>query len=428
MVKLALIGAGNRGQGIFGQYALDYPHRARFIAVAEPDPEKRKAFASAHGISSENVFDDWRQMFAGGRKPAEGVVIATLEDERLGPALRSMEAGCHILIEKPLGCKPEDVVAIVEKAEMYSGVFIVCHVMRYTPCYSSIKRLVASGRFGKIVAIQHSENLAYSHIAHSFVRGFFNSSKLTPMILAKSCHDMDMLLYLVESSPRRIASFGSLSYFRPENAPEGAPKQCLDGCSAQDSCPYHVLKLYFDDDTDPAYLRQMGTDATDKRRRLALLQTNRFGRCVFHCDNDVVDHQTISILFENSVTGTFFMGGHNGIERRITKISMTNGEIYFDTSENMIKAYSFSPETFETVIPRKDDGTHMGGDIKIMDSFIDAMAQGCRRRCLLTSVKDALDGHLMAFAAEEARLTNRVVDLRLYEESLRRRKQVKSQL
>lgn len=410
-VSLALIGAGNRGRGIFGQFALDMPHRATFTAVVEPDPDRRQAFAEQHDIPANHCFADIDTFFAQ-PKEADAVVIATHESERENPILQAIDTGYHILVEKPLGCSPEEVIRICDAAAAYDGVFIVCHQMRYTASYATIKQLIDTGDYGDIVSIQHSENLSWSHMAHSFVRGYFNNDKLTPMIISKSCHDMDILRYLVGAPPRRLASFGSLRHFRPENAPEGATDFCLQGCPAHRTCPYHVHKIYFGDDTDPAYLRQMGV-VKDKQHLRELLSHNRFGRCVYKCDNNVVDHQVVQIDFANDVTASFSMIGHNYHERRLTKISLTNGELVYNHHSRVLEASTYEPNLRRELFPDLR-GTHGGGDRIILDAFVDAVATG-QREHLLTPVEMSLDSHLLGFAAEHARLSGTVVDLAQYE-------------
>ena len=408
-VNLALIGAGNRGSGIFGQYALDMPHRAKYVAVAEPDEAKRNAFAKDHGIPESMRFKNAVDFFAQTEKAADAVVIATLETIRLEMIRGAIDNGYHILVEKPLGCTPEEVIEICDRAEKFDGIFTVCHQMRYVSGYSTVKALIDSGRFGDIVSVQHSENVSYHHMAHSFVRGLFNNDSMTPMIVQKSCHDMDILRYLIGKTPISVSSFGTLSYFKEENAPEGAPEYCLKGCPAYKECPYDVQKLYFNEDTDPAYIRQMGV-VENKDQLLELLKSNRFGRCVFRCDNNVVDHQIVNIEFEGGLTASFQMKGHNYFERRITKLSMTNGEIYFDSIEGTIKAYTFAPLSEETIKPQGMGGSHLGGDKEIMDAFVDAVRTG-EKSYVLTPVEMSLDSHLMAFAAEKSRVDGRVVNL-----------------
>ncbi|NQU38505.1 MAG: Gfo/Idh/MocA family oxidoreductase [Lentisphaerae bacterium] len=411
-VKLALIGAGNRGGGIFGQYGLDMPHRCRFTAVVEPDPSKRKHFAAQHTIPPERCFENGPSFFAADLRDIDAVVIATREDQRLDPVVASMQQGYHILVEKPLCTNVEELLRLYDSCYDYEGIVIVCHQMRLSPGPRTVKELIDSGRYGDVICLQHSENLSYSHMAHSFVRGFFNHSSLTPMLLAKSCHDMDIMTHWIGGKACRVSSFGSLTHFTKANCPEGAPAFCLEGCPASKECPYDVLKLYFNDDTDPAYLRQMGV-VTSKDQLRELLQTNRFGRCVFQTDNDAVDHQTVQIEYEDGVLASFTMCGHNGVERRISKFSMTNGEIEYDASQGTITAHSFEPLRVETFRPEAS-GTHNGGDRAIMDNFMDAIVSGDRSG-LLTPIRDSLEGHLLVFAAEEARATGSVVQVREFE-------------
>jgi predicted dehydrogenase len=253
-------------------------------------------------------------------------------------------------------------------------------------------------------------------MAHSFVRGFFNNDSLTPMLLAKSCHDMDILTYLTGRDAVKVSSFGGLKYFKKENVPEGATKYCLDGCPHYQDCPYHVLKIYFEDDTDPAYIRQMGVvKSKDQLRKL--LSKNRFGKCVFQTDNNVVDNQTVQIEFEDDIHVSFTMCGHNGTERRMTKISMTNGEIVYDGLDKTIKTHRFEPLQ-DDLIEVKAKGSHGGGDRAIMDNYIDAIVSD-DRSILLTPIKDSLEGHLLVFAAEEARAQDKVIKLREFENSIR---------
>ena len=414
-VELALIGAGNRGEGVFGRYALDMPHRCQYTAVVEPDAAKREFFAAEHRIPAERCFADQAEFLAADLG-LDGVVIATQEDQRLEPIVGSMEKGYHILVEKPLCTSPREMIDLFDAVQGYEGILIVCHQMRLISKYRTIKELIDSGSYGEIVCIQHSENLSYHHMAHSFVRGFFNNDSLTPMMLAKACHDMDILTYLIGKNARRVASFGSLKYFTEANKPAGAPRFCLDGCPHYQTCPYHVTKLYFEDDTDPAYLRQIG-ECEDKTRLLELLRTSRFGRCVFQADNNVVDNQVVQVEFEEGINASFTMCGHNGIERRMTKISMTNGEIVYDGLDNKIRAYRFEPLRTE-VFELKISGTHSGGDRAIMDNFIDAIQTG-NRSVLLTPIADSFAGHLLVFGAEESRATGQVVNLAAFEEKIR---------
>ena len=415
-VKLALIGAGNRGRGIFGKYAQEMPHKAKFTVVVEPNKNKRESFAETHKISDDRCFDSLTAFLDASINDIDGVVIATVENMRMEPILKSMERGWHILVEKPLCTSKEELIELYDATKDYENILIVCHQMRLTPVYKTIKSLVDSGDYGDIVCIQHSENLSWEHMAHSYVRGFFNNDQLTPMLLAKSCHDMDILTYITGKNAVKVSSFGSLKYFTKKNCPPNAPQYCLEGCPHYQTCPYAVSKIYFNEDTDPAYIRQIGVIKSKEQLRELMLK-NRFGKCVFQTDNNVVDNQTVQIEFEDNITASFTMCGHNSIERRMTKISMTNGEIEYAGIGHYIKASRFEPrqdETIDLVIK----GTHGGGDRAIMDNFVDAIVTN-DKSILLTPIKDSLEGHLIVFAAEESRKTDKIIKVREFENSIR---------
>lgn len=417
-VSIVLIGAGNRGRGIFGHYALENPHRAKFVAVVEPEETRRAEFSKAHDIPPAMQFSSVSEFFE--RHPekiADAIIIATLEDVRSEPIRLGMQAGYAVLCEKPLALNAPSSIAVTDSACAHPGLFMVCHQMRYTPLYRTLKRIIASGEYGRVVNVEHSESLHFEHMAHSFVRGFFNNDSLTPMILAKSCHDMDLLLYLIDAKPLRVASYGSLSHFRPENAPAGAPNYCLDGCPAASKCPYDVRRVYFRPDTDPAYLRQMGV-CHDRNHLLELLKTNQFGRCVYRCDNNVVDHQVCSFEFEGGVTASFSMIGLNGVERRRTRVQLTDAEVEMDASLGTIDVHRFSTGEHEVITPRGAGSTHLGGDHSIMESFVDAILTGCKSS-VLASVEESRAGHLMAFAAEASRKSGKSIVLADFEKEIR---------
>lgn len=414
---MVLIGAGNRGRGTFGQYALSNAEQAAFVAVVEPDEEKRLDFARAHGISAPLQFRSVTDFFEKHpEKIADALIIAASGTVRAEPVSLGMKAGYAVLCEKPLALTPQASIAVTDSAREHPGIFMVCHQMRYMPIFHMMKQLVSSGRYGRIVNVEHSENVSFEHMAHTFARGVFNNDAVAPMILAKSCHDMDWLQYLIAARPLRISSFGGLDLFRPENAPQGAPAFCLDGCPAAKECPYDVRRIYFRPDTDPAYLRQMGV-VRDHPHLLELLKTNRYGRCVYRCDNNVVDHQVCAMEFEGGVTVSFVLAGYNGVERRRTRIQMTEAELDLDTSRGTILVHRSTGDR-EVHTPATIGGTHLGGDHAIMQNFVQAVATG-RKEFILTSVSDSLESHLLAFAAETSRQSRQTVEMFEYERNLR---------
>ncbi len=412
-IRLALIGAGNRGQGVFGQYALDMPQRVAFTHVVEQDPARLARFAQTHAIPSANCFTSSDAFFASDLSGLDGVVIATLDDHRLQPLAGAIAHNLHILIEKPLCTTPEELLQVQTLTRNYPQICVVCHQLRLTPAYLAIKRIIDSGTLGSITAIAHEENVSYAHMAHSLVRGYLHHRR-GPILLAKCCHDFDLLTWFVGAPPSKVSSFASLNHFTRKNAPPGAPAFCLDGCPHAQTCPYDVAKAYFSDHTDPAWIRQMGVIDT-RGDLLEALKTNRFGRCVYQVGEHGIDSQAAIIQFQNNVNVSFLLTGHNASERRRTKISLTNGEITFDSSSPIIHTHSFHPNVASQLAVHAV-GTHHGGDHAIIDNFLHAISSG-DHSCLLTPIHSSFDGHLLVFAAEHSHKTGQTISFPDYVQS-----------
>jgi predicted dehydrogenase len=289
-------------------------------------------------------------------------------------------------------------------AKRYGRHLSICHVLRYTPFWSAIKRTIGEGRIGDVMSIQLNENVGFYHYAHSFVRGHWrNSEESSPMILAKSCHDMDILSWLMESPCRRVSSFGSLSYFRPEQAPEGATARCTDGCLAEESCPYSATRFYLGED-GRGWAAHFTKD-TSQEGILKALRDGPYGRCVYRCDNNVVDHQVVNLEFEGGATATFSMCGFTHDVSRSVQVMGTKGEIRGYMESGKITVYNFlSREETEIRIHRTTSG-HGGGDEAIVRGFLRLIADG-REGASLTSAGASVQSHMMAFAAEESRLNH----------------------
>lgn len=405
-IRLALIGAGNRGN----VYA-DFIHRchpeAEIAVAAEVNPVKRAAFGAAYGLPERCLYADADQML-NDMQDIDAVIVANMEHEHCGYTIRALQKGCHVLLEKPMSNDPAECLRILRAAEASGRVLMVCHVLRYTPFFSAMKRIVESGRIGRVMSIQHAENVSYTHIAHSYVRGNFRRSDLeSPMILAKSCHDIDILLWLAGAPCENVTSFGSLGYFLPENAPKDAPMRCTDGCMHQD-CPYDARKYYLGDETRWP-VSMLCQDLSLEGRKKAL-QTSLYGRCVFHCDNNVVDHQVVNLAFANGITATFSMNGFNQIDTRATKVAGTLGEITGELYQNKLSVRMFGSDTEEIIHLPVTEGIHGGGDSVMVSRFLEAVANPARAS-VLTTASVSTQGHLVTFAAEQARLTGAVIHM-----------------
>ena len=403
-ITAVVLGAGSRGE-IYGSYALAYPEELKIVAVAEPKADRREKFAKEHGIPEENCFASWKDLLA---KPklADAAFVCTLDDAHLEPALLALEKGYHILLEKPMSNKEAECVAIEEAAAKAGKTLAVCHVLRYTPFYQTIKGLIDGGAIGEITALSQIENVAYWHQAHSFVRGNWrNSRETSPMILQKSCHDMDILLWLAGKNCKKVSSFGSLRHFTPENAPAGAPQRCLDGCPHAQECLYYAPKLYLTGKTDwPVDV--LTTDLTPEGITKALRE-GPYGRCVYHCDNDVVDRQVVNLELEDGVVCSFVMSAFTANSTRQLKILGTKGHIQADMSKREIWLWPFGGNAYQVPMEETTSG-HGGGDYGLMRDFLQVLREGGESR---SSARQSLQSHLICFAAEKSRLEGRIVEL-----------------
>lgn len=409
-ITIALIGAGQRGVNYTG-YALEHPHELQVVAVAEPNQQRSQKFKSLHGLSDEMCFESWEDLLDR-PKLADAVLICTQDNMHYEPTMKALEAGYHVLLEKPMSPDPQECIRMGERSEQYERVFSICHVLRYTDFFRTIKTLLNEGAIGQLMSIGHNENVAYWHQAHSFVRGNWRkAAESSPMILAKSCHDLDIILWLAGADCTHVSSFGSLSHFKKENAPEGAPQRCLDGCPVSDTCPYYAPKVYLTDDIE--WPTSAISDDSSLEARTKALQEGPYGKCVYHCDNDVVDHQVVNMEFANEVTAAFTMSAFTHDCSRTLKLMGTKGEIRAAMEKNEIEVIDFETGTTKQILLETPGGHigHGGGDFGLIRDFVKLVKQGGQGNGL-TSAAHSVQSHLMAFAAERSRVDRRVVTMR----------------
>lgn len=409
-VTAVLIGAGARGQ-VYAQYAGQHPEELKIVAVAEPKTDRMEMVSGQFGIPKEARHSTWETLLEQPRM-ADAAFICTLDAQHTRPALAALEKGYHVLLEKPMSNTEEECRAIAEAAEKAGKVLSVCHVLRYTPFYRTLKKLLDSGRAGEVMTVSQIENVAYWHYAHSFVRGNWRSSRETSsMILQKSCHDMDILLWLMGKDCRRVSSFGSLRHFDANHAPKGAPLRCLDGCPDSGACPYYAPKLYLTGNTGWP-VDMLTTDTTPEGIGKALRE-GPYGRCVYRCDNDVVDHQTVILEFEGGGTADFTMTAFTTDSARQLKITGTQAQITADMEKGEIWLHRFDeeqPQRIPVDMPvQTNNYGHGGGDYYLMRDFVrEVRREGTDS---LSSARVSLQSHLICFAAERSRLEKTVVEL-----------------
>ncbi len=421
-LTVVVIGAGSRGN-CYTDSIKFMPEKFKVVGVAEPIESRREYLRTTQNIDKSKCFHTWEDLLSI-PKFADIAIVSTMDQMHLEPALKALEAGYDLLLEKPAAPTAEECAAIYKKAKECGRKILVCHVLRYTNFFRSIKKLIDDGFLGEVISIEHTEAVGNIHQSHSYVRGLWKDSKTSSfMLLAKCCHDIDILQWLLNKECKKVQSFGSLSYFTEKNAPEGAPERCTDGCPHADACYYNAIKLYYDD-KENNWFREAATKIphpTDEQVMTAL-KTTDYGKCVFKCNNNVVDHQTVNMEFEGGTTATLTMAAFNRGGRYI-RIMGTKGELFADmraNEETAFNFYDFSTREFRYLkvdLPIQDDSIvsgHGGGDSGIMLSLYDYVT-GAIGAEDLSEIGISCKNHLITFAAEESRLTDKVIDVTEYQ-------------
>lgn len=407
--KVAIVGLGGRGLHTYAKYQDKFPDRMKIVAIADIDSEKVKYAGDMYSVSPNLRFDSAESLLKQD-KLADVLIIATQDRQHVSQALVALEKGYDILLEKPISPFLEECQKLRTAVKKSGRFILVCHVLRYTTFYRTVKKAIEEGLVGDVVSIQAIENVGYWHMAHSFVRGNWRNSNIeSPMILQKCCHDFDIYGWLIGKKCLGLSSNGSLKYFKKENAPKGATERCYN-CPHKTICAYSAEKIYLD---HPQIGLRKGNiwwpnnivaENPTEEKILAALKTGPYGRCVFHCDNNVVDHQVCNVLFEDGVTLDFTMCGFTAKNCRQFKVMGTKGEIVADQSSNIVTVQPFAGEAIVYDINKiaEDLSGHGGGDNAMLTELF-AHLDGFSAD-VSSTIENSVQSHEMAFASEISRL------------------------
>jgi len=407
-IKAVLLGAGGRGFFTFGGYASKNPQDLKFIAVAEPDEYRRNRFGDIHNISFENRFNSWEDLL---KVPKLSSVLfnTTGDNTHYLSSMSAMEKGYDVVLEKPMASTSEECSNLVKKSDQLKKKLIIFHEMRYTSFFQKIYEIVHSGKLGEIITVEHRENVVYWHYVHSFVRGNWrNTRDSAPFILAKCCHDLDLLFWVIGQKVKKVSSFGSLKHFKLDQAPNSnVPDRCTDGCPVEDSCIYYAPRLY--SGFAKNYQRMFELDKLTSGKPLReILSVSNYGRCVYKSDNNVVDNQIVNLEFENGVLASFITTAHTNKPSRSVRFDGTKGSLIGEFSsfgsEMTITDHMTSEEELVDLGSTYDDENHGGGDDNMLRDIVVNLKNDLT--VSQNSVQDALESHLMALAAEESRKNN----------------------
>ena len=409
MVTVSIIGVGARGGEAYGMYINECKEKYNIVALCDLNPDKLKKYSAEFHVEEENCFLLEEEFFK--EKRSDVLVIATLDQDHIRVALKAIKLGYAILLEKPVSDKVDELLMLQETAKKYRATIIVCHVLRYTVAIRKIKELIDANEIGDLVSFDDLEQVAYWHYAHSYVRGNWRSNEnATPMIMAKCCHDLDLMQYFAESKCESLSSIGSLKHFKKENKPEGATERCLQ-CPHKDTCAYSAKRIYVDawkaNGQPQTWPYTVLTDKTvTEEELLQKLETTRYGECVFNGYNDVVDHQFVTANFANGVTANLNMMAFTQGGGRIMRFFGTEGEILYDEAADHITLKKFTNGTTVYKISQLTDDLsgHGGGDHRMIDAMYEVLTGNASGAD--TSLERSIESHLMAIAAEKSRLND----------------------
>ena len=445
-----VIGAGDRGYDAYATLLLDEPGLGRIVGVADPDQGRRERFAERFDLSESACHPGWEELFAGPRS-ADWAIIATGDTHHVEPTLAALAAGYHVLLEKPMALDETDARRIVDASTATGLVVAVCHVYRYSHLFSRLQKIVSSGALGDVVSIQMSENVAFWHYAHSYVRGHTRRSSV-PWLLQKSCHDLDLLSWMAGSPAESVSSFTRPTELTARNVPAGAPEYCIEGCPHATTCPYDAVATYRDlqpvlgdlalaarpfglgpaaaglkaiyprlrNRSLPGMSQPVGwwrwpvAALTDDHTAVGLdtaLRTTRWGRCAYRVeDNDQPSAQTVAIRFANGVLANFTLHSTSYRTMRTVRVDGTKGSAWGElhSLDGWLRvADHASGRVRKERVPTAYDG-HGGGERPLFRDFLRAVETGSAPS---VSAEQSLESHRIAFAAMESARTGRVVDL-----------------
>ena len=403
-ITAVVLGVGNRGT-VYGNYAAKFPDTIKFVGLSDINKVRSDIFSRKHGIPAERCYGDFHEILAV-PKFADAMVISLPDGLHYEAAMKALELGYDVLLEKPMAQSEKECKAILAQSRKYGRIVGVCHVLRYAPYFVALKAMLDRKVIGDVVSIQHMEPIRFAHMAHSYVRGNWHDSKATtPIILAKSCHDLDIIRWMLGKPCRSISAEGGLYLFKKENAPEGAPLRCTDGCPHEPTCPYSAIDIYARKKQHTKVFDNL--DVNDFNDVIEHLKNSDYGRCVYHCDNDQPDHYICNMVFEDGVTAAFSMEAFTPVGGRRTRIMGTKGFIDGDMTQFTItdfrtmKRQVWNRKVAE--IPEYKGAGHGGGDYALMRDFVEAVSWQDPSR-MSSTIEASVESHVMGFRAEKSRL------------------------
>ncbi|MDH5403108.1 MAG: Gfo/Idh/MocA family oxidoreductase [Candidatus Heimdallarchaeota archaeon] len=450
IITTVIIGAGDRGKDTYGNYMLSFPDRFRVIGVVEPNSVRLSKMQLIHELQSNSCFHNWDDFFKSSIKP-DIIFITTPDKYHFEPAMKALNKGFHIFLEKPIATTWKECKTLLDTAESNQRILFTGLIFRHTDFFKKIIEVIEADRIGKMISITWRENVSYFHYSHSFIRGnWSNSVESSPMILAKCVHDFDVINLIVKSKPSKISSFGSLLYFNKGNLDFNPPDRCIDGCENAKTCLYYAPRIYMDIVPMLHIARKGGpihekiisklilkfpglkkfppfnkvqqykgwpvrviTDDFTQNGRLNALKNGPYGRCVYKIpEHDVIDHQNVTIEYSNKVTVNLLLHGHSPEEGRTIRIDGVKGSLEGEFMYSGEKIYLNNSYTgTKSLIYKRGLGFgHGGADERIMEDLYNQLESGYSSD-YMSNLRKAMESHILAFAAEQSRNEGKIIQL-----------------
>lgn len=419
-LRVVLVGAGHRTM-LYARYAKEQPEEMTVVAVVDPDPVRRAQAVEEHAIPEAHQYAQIADLPAAGGL-ADAAINGTMDSIHVATTTELLHKGYDVLLEKPIATSAEELTELHQVAQETGRRVQICHVLRHAPFYHAIKQAVRDGSIGQVINAQLAENVSYDHMSISYVRGTYAEASRagSSMLLAKSSHDLDLMAWLLSGNrPVRATSSGSRMFFVPEQAPEGAGQRCVVDCAIESTCAYSAKRHYVDNGWWSFYAWQGLEGVTlhpSREQMLESLRTdNPYGRCVWHGDADIVDHQVVAVEFEDGATGSLSMIGNAAQSSRTIHLIGTKGELFGtmqDGSFTLRQIVSTGSERNTSTVVEVGGGTHMhgGGDLRLVADFVNVL-RGNEPSISTTALEDSINGHMIGFAAERGRLDGRWVTI-----------------
>jgi len=423
-ITTVVVGYGDRGS-IYADYASKYPEELEIKAVVDPDSFRMDIAKQKFNLKDEQCILDFDKFVKMG-KIADCAIVTTMDTLHYIQAKTLLNHGYDVLVEKPVVNNAKELEELRDLAKKNGRIMMVCHVLRYTPFYSSMKKDILDGKIGEIVHIETSELVGVSHASTSFIRGKWNNEKIcgSPYLLAKCCHDIDLLCWLNnQAKPSEVVSYGGRDFIVPSKAPKGSTDRCYNGCPYIDSCRFSAKSLYIKNNIFSFLtfkkFKKKYEDITEEEKINALKTDDPMGVCAYKTNTDLIDHQGVMVKFSNGSTAFHSLLSAVAKPGRKIHIIGTQGEIegFFEDNKYEIRKFDFNSSWYKTetvdVLSKVEQGVaHGGGDIGLMRDFVRRM-RGEQPSISSTDISDSINGHECVYAAEKSRKTNKGVKIKL---------------